>query len=393
VKLLEYPKKIGFIYSFLLLIYIVNPFNAGLYIGYLIAPLVWLHKEFIVKSLNPTLIFLFLFSIFYALFFSFEAVSGKQYIVLYAIIPPAFYLLGKLISERLNNKPTRIYYLLLVIALLVSSTSLLSVLKGIQELGFGSIDRNLPNFWNGNIVSATLMGAYFSLNMCIPAILLAKQKKSSLFKIVLAVTYIITLVCVLKIGSRTQLGVSIITLFITILYLFPKQSLKRNITLILIFIGIVIYASTKIDLSLDGELLSAFADRSKGGTKELASGGGRTEKWGKALINIYKKPLGWGVEEFGHSHNFWLDALRIGGILSFFPLVFFTVRALLIVRGALKKNKKAIGLNVVILVFTTAFFMIFMAEPILEGLFSYFAVFCLFIGIVDQYRTHQPSKK
>jgi O-antigen ligase len=390
LKLLEYPKKIGLIYTFLLVIYIVNPYNLGLLIGYLIPPIVWLHKDLIVKSLNPTLIFLFLFSLFYAIFFSYDPVSGKQYIVLYAIVPPAFYLLGKLITIRLDHSSTRIYYILIAIAILLSSTSMLSVIKGIQELGFASVDRNLPNFWSGAIVSATLMGAYFSLNMCIPAIIMAKQKKSAILKIILAITYLITLVCVLKIGSRTQLGITVLTLMITLLYLFPKQSLQRNLAMIFVFIGLVAYASTKLDLSLDGELLSAFAGRSEGGVEELASGGGRTDKWVKSLINIYKRPLGWDVEDFGHSHNLWLDALRVGGVLSFFPLVFFTARALAIIKKAIKKNKKAVGLNVVMLTTFVAFFMVFMVEPILEGLFIYFSVFCLIVGIADEYGTSKP---
>ena len=177
-------KKIGVLISILLLFYLVNPYGLNNYFGYLIAVLILTKKKFLLESLDFNFFLLLVFSIIYALFYALNPNGGSQYILVYALLPVGFYVLGRYLFLRLDGDKKSLWYLLFGLGILYSSTPLISVFLNILKGGFGQIDRSLPLFWNGQLVTATIMGSYFSFNMCIPAILNAKQEKSSLlFKI------------------------------------------------------------------------------------------------------------------------------------------------------------------------------------------------------------------
>ena len=64
----------------------------------------------------------------------------------------------------------------------------------------------------------------------------------------------------------------------------------------LLALGFYIYKNVSFDLNADW--LSTFAGRMEGGSGEVASGGGRTERWVKSIEYIFEKPLGWSLDEF-----------------------------------------------------------------------------------------------
>nr|WP_299381559.1 hypothetical protein [Allomuricauda sp.] len=385
-------RNIGLPFIGLFFLYLLNPYGLNIFIGYLLAALMIFQREFLVRNVDRELMLLFLFSITYAAFFSFEPLAGKQYIVIYFLVPSTFYLMGKFFVEKASKNYLTIIIMLLLTSIIFSMTGVLSVVTVLNQLGFSEVDRNLPNYWTGQITPATKMGAYFALIMCIPAVLVPKIKKVNLlYRIVLLLLFAISVVCVLRIGSRTQLGIFLITLLMSLFYIMPRQSFRRNLVMFAMFFGIVFYVANTISFDLDQDWLSAFAGRmEEDGSGDLASGGGRTDRWGKSLEYLFVKPLGWGEHEFGHAHNLWFDVLRIGGFLSFFLLIAFTTNAFLLVRKALKKNKKAYALNNQILCYAICFVLLFTVEPIMEGTFDFFAVFCFFTGVVKKYYTDYP---
>ena len=159
----------------------------------------------------------------------------------------------------------------------------------------------------------------------------------------------------------------------------------------LFFIGFSIIISN-VSFDLDQDWLSTFAGRmEKGGSDDIASGGGRSDRWIKSLENIFKKPLGWPAEEFGHSHNLWLDVLRVAGVIPFFLLLLFSAKSFKEIKHAVKNNLKNHSLNVLIIVYYVAFSLVFMVEPIFEGMFEMFVIFCLFVGVITKYHNVQPS--
>lgn len=378
-------RKIGIPFVVLLFIYLLNPFGLNIYVGYLLAGLILLQKDFLAKNVDKEFLSLLLFSLTYAAFFSFEPKAGTQYIIIYAIMPVTFYFLGKFFAEKLRCNRNYLILLLLLTGVVFSISAVISVFTDILQNGYNVVDRNLPNYWTGNIVPATIMGSYFTILMTLPAVLVPKIHKLSWFyRILLLVLYAVAIACILRIGSRTQISISLITLFISLVYVIPRQSFRRNLFMFLLFFLGIFYIVNTVSFDLDQDWLSAFANRMED-SRDVTSGGGRTDRWVKSMENLFEKPLGWSEHEFGHAHNLWFDVLRIGGFLSFFFLIFFTTNAYLTVFKAIRKDKVAYALNNQIMVYTFAFSMVFMVEPILEGMFDFFAFFCFFIGVVKKY--------
>lgn len=387
-------KKIGIPTVFLITIYLVNPYNLNIYIGYLMPALILFDKDSLVRNFDKSAFILFLFSVSYALFFALlDDSRGKQYILIYAMVPITFYMLGRVIAFKLKTSQEFIFFLLLIVGIFHSLTAMISVLVVFLQEGFFSIDRNLPNFWNGEIILATIMGSYFTLNMCIPAILVVGAKRFNLLtKIMAIIIFAISILCVLKIGSRTQLGVFLITLLISLIYIIPRQSFKNNILLFLVLVLVSFLIISKLNFNMDQDWLSAFAGRmEEGNNGDIASGGGRLIRWEKSLENLFTKPLGWDPEEFGHAHNLWLDVLRVGGIIPFLFLIIFSIMSFINIKKTIRVSKKNYAFNNLIIVYSIAFFLVFMVEPILEGMLQLFAVFCFFMGVVNSYNTSKQE--
>lgn len=388
--MLKQIKKLGIPLVALFFIYLLNPMGLNILVGYALLPLVLLKRNFLVKNSDTGLLLLLLFSLTYAAFFSFDPIAGKQYIIVYALFPGLFYLLGKYFAEKLKDNHIHLLLFLLISSLIFSFSAVLSVFTDILENGYNIVDRNLPNYWTGNIIPATIMGSYFTLIMALPALLVPHIKKINIIhRVGLLFYYVVGMACILRIGSRTQISISLITLLFSLIYVIPRQSLRRNLFMFLLFFLGTFYLLNTVSFDLNQDWLSAFANRMEDG-KDVASGGGRTGRWVKSMEYLFEKPLGWSEHEFGHSHNLWFDVLRVGGFLSFFFLLFFTTNAYSTVFRAIKKNKKLYAFNNQMIVYTMAFSLVFMVEPILEGMFDFFAFFCFFIGAVKKYNTDYP---
>lgn len=388
--IIRYILDNGILLILLLALYLINPFSINHYIGYLLTPIILIHSNFIKKNLDFDLVLLLLFSAFYALFYSFNATAmqGKQFIVIYALSPITFYLMGKFLIRN-NLSPKGVYYILFVIGVLFSTSAVISVFINFQEGGFAQLDRTIPMFWNGNPVSATIMGGFLTFNMCIPALIITSQgKKGWAFNIAAAGLFIISLICVIRLGSRTQLGIFLTTSIFALLYIMPRQTIKKNAWLLGLIAALVLYLIQNVSFDLNADWLTTFAGRLSGGSDELVSGGGRMERWTKSLEYLISHPLGWEIKEFGYSHNLWLDVLRVSGIIPFILLVVYSIRSYLQIKKTVNINKENIYLNALILIFSIAFLLLFMMEPIFEGLYTFFLVFCLFKGIVNKYHTN-----
>ena len=388
-----YISNIGITFAFLFFCFLINPFNQGSLFVYPLILLIVFKKNFLKTSLDFNFVLLFFISIIYALFYLFDPIGGVQFVVYYAFFPCLFYLFGKHLTRDYADSNV-IFYLFIAIGILFSFSALVSVTLNFLQGGFSQLDRSLPFFWTGQLFSATKMGSFFTFNMCLPALLIADQNRSNLLlKIIATLVFGLTLICVIRIGSRTQLVVMLLTTIVSLFYVIPKQSAKKNTVLFLMLLALVFYVYKNVSFDLNADWLSTFAGRMEGGSGEVASGGGRTERWVKSIEYIFEKPLGWSLDEFGYSHNLWLDALRSSGIITFILLIIFTFRSFYLVIKTIKINRNLLYFNVLILVYGLAFFLLFMVEPILEGMFSFFLLFCLFFGILTKYNTVTKSRQ
>lgn len=394
--LLQYLRDYGFIIPILLFFYLLNPFNLGYAPGLMLIPFLVLRRQFFSESLDFNLMVLTAFSITFASFYGLQAgdTQGVQFIAIYGLTPPVFYLLGKFLANGLRSHNS-LFFLLFLIFTVFSLSAVISVYTNFMQEGFGTFDRNLPMFWSGRIVPATIMGAFMTFNMCIPATVLSRLGKDRPWTLAgMILLFVVSLICVLRLGSRTQLSIFLISTLVTLFYVVPRQSLRNNILLLGLLGGVVYFISQNISFDLSADWFTNFADRvdSRGGN--LASGGGRTDRWILSLEYLLEKPLGWDTREFGHSHNMWLDVARVAGVIPFLLLLIFSFRALRVVRSFTRWNREDVALNNSVLIYTLAFVLIFMVEPIFDGIFSLFAVFCLFIGVLNQYpHRHEQIKE
>ena len=374
--------KLSFI-SFLL--FLLDPFLLGYLFGYVFVFSLVIRNKIVVEYIDRGFFILLFFSVVYALFYALDPIGGYTYVINYALIPPFAYLFGKYMIKRSVNED-QIISLLIFIGFVYSFTALVSVFIEVVNNGFGSIQRSLPMFWRGNIVSATKMGGYFTLNLCLPGILLAAYKKFKTSKLVpLIALYIISLLCIVRLGSRTQLAVTVLTTVFTMIYLLWRESLKKNLGILGVFTILVAYLLSKVNFKSNAEWLSAYASRieNKG---DLRSAGGRTDRWLLALENLIEKPLGWKVEEFGYAHNLWLDSAMVGGVLSFILLLIFTIFSFRTFKKYFKKYSQGIVINILFLNYGIAFLLVFFVEPILIGFFHLFCLFCFIVGCAKAYK-------
>ncbi|SMC54886.1 hypothetical protein [Cellulophaga tyrosinoxydans] len=385
-QVLKYISKLGFVNSIFILGTLLNIMSLGYLFGYIAIVLIFLRNSFLKAAVDRNLLLLFVFAIVYALFYATNAWKGSQFIVLYMFIPPTFYLWGKYMAG-ISVKTKTLFLVLIILTVIYSLPALISVTLNIIKGGFVQPERNIPMFWGGEIVSATQMAAFFVFNMCIPALLLVSYKEiPKILLMLLILIFILSVACVLRLGSRTQLAIIILSLLISLIIAAPKMSFKQNFKIYSVLMVIIFFITTQISFDLDSDMFASFAGRMKDdGAGDLASGGGRTRLWAKSLDNLVEHPLGWDLEEFGYSHNLWLDALRVGGIISFVLLILYFLKVFNLIRKIIMNKIVPIYFQILCLTYIVGFFSLFMVEPGIDGTFTLFILFCLFVGLIRQH--------
>ena len=329
-------------------------------------------------------VFLSFFSISYALFYAVELKSGVQFIFIYALFPGFFYLLGKYLMVD-GIRPRQIVVLLFSLGFIFSLSSLISVLINLREGGFAQLSREIPNFWNGKATKATLMAAYLTFNMTLPIIFLIRKPKTPiLLQLIGGVIFIASLLSVFRLGSRTQLVICVLAIVLSLLFVIPRQSFKTNVQLFFFILLLSAIVLKFVPLNLDADYFSVLGSRLQN-SDNTGSAGGRTSLWMNAIENLFVHPFGWQGPNVRYAHNLWLDVARYAGLVPFFLLIVFTLRSLKNTVEAVRKAPKELLLNNTIIVFTLSCMLIFFVEPIMEGLFFLFTVYCLFQGIINAY--------
>ena len=393
IEFIQYAKRIGLPIVILLLFFLINPFEKGYLAAYPLVIIIYSKNNFLVKNLDFDFLILFLFSSVYALFYSFRPEVLIQTFLFLFLFPPAFYLLGKYVVTKSQNV-NELYTLFFIVGASFSLTALLSVGSNLLAGGYGQFERTIPNFWTATPMTATLMAAYFTFNICIPALIIVrKQNLNFLYKIIGLGLFVASLLCVFRLGSRTQIVILAATIAISLLYIVPNQGPKRNLRL---FISIFIVAAlivSYIPLNLDADYLSVFGDRLKAASAaNNATAGHRTQIWAESIEYLFTKPFGWQlVGGANFSHNLWLDVARVCGILPFFFLSIFTVRNIIYTKRAVLGGKNDIAFRSMILIYTFAANLQFFVEPIMQGIFFMFVVYCFYQGAIKKYAENKTT--
>lgn len=387
--------KKEFLLLFILLIFLINPYFKGFYMCFILAfYLITLKLNFFLTKLDKKGILLLLFSVSYSIIYSINPKEGIAFIFVYAISPITFYIIGKYFST--NYPSYKVYYFLfLFISLGYSIIPSISIIYHIFEHGFKG-DRDLSLIWSQKIESATLLGGYFTLNMAALGTLFVNETThfENKIKYFSFLVFLFSGICVLRVGSRTQLAIAGISIFLTLIYLMFKQSFKRNFYILLTIIIVFLIFSKTISNSIFFNIMN----ERNNSTEQLMKANGRTDIWLASIENIIKNPFGWGnriivLENFEteYSHNLWLDVARITGIIPFVFLCLFTISCINLVKNTLKISQSSFFFNITIITSFAGYMSVFFVEPVIEGMYLLFLIFCLFIGVLSSYVKYEKT--
>ena len=340
--------------------------------------------NYLLTNIDKISIILLLFAITYSIVYSFDPIDGVLFVALYAFSPIIFYFTGKYFAIKYVSSEIY-YFIFLFLALSYSFIPAISIIKHIIEDGFVG-GRNLSLIWGiHEDVSATILGSYFTMNMALVGLVLVqtsnKIEKRVKFSIIAGA--IISLVCVLRVASLTQLGIASVSLLLTAIYLIFQQSLIRNLRLILkfIIIGIIIFST----ISIHSKIFDILNERNNS-EQYLLSASGRTDLWLSSIDKIVQQPFGgWNNSGFTYSHNLWLDVARVVGVIPLIFLLIFTASSIFLIYKVLRISKTDLYFRVTVLMLFWGFMAVFFVEPIIEGLYMLFLIFCLFIGLLSGY--------
>lgn len=371
----------------LLLIFItfLNPFFYGYRIALLLFSLPFFSPKLFVEKIDKTLFVLFLFSCTYQIIGAFGTDIDKSLISLLPdlFIPSLMYMSGKYISKNYKYNEIRIFFLLFL-AISFSIIPIISILLQILQNGFSQGSRNLSLLWYKNTpIAATGLGGYLALNMGF--IWVINEKKTTIFQkrisSCMILLFILSLVCIVRLGDRTELGIAFFSLIFSYTLNIRKSSLLKNLLIILIFVVGYFYIIKLFQQS--SILISFYTDRLNSQQAGINTFGGRSSRWGSAFQSILTDPFGWPLSRFGYAHNLWLDVARVSGIIPMLCLIIFTLSSIAILFKSLKYLKRERFLKECILFYYLSIILVFMVEPVMDGLYLQFLLFCLFIGFLS----------
>lgn len=374
--------KKEFILLLILFVVFTNPFFYGYRLAMLFFVFLFFKIKYLLSNIDRNVLYLFLFTLSYELISSF----GLNYIdkSIDAILPNFFvpsllYLVGKYVSVNYKNQQIEVFFMFFM-TFVFSLIPIISILLQVEENGFIDGSRNLYLIWDKNsVISATGLGSYFVLNMASIGLINVKKntKTERIINIGIIILFVLSLICVLRLGSRTQIVIATVSLSGSFLLNLRKNSFFKNI----IFIILTFYLINNFNENAD--VKKFYADRLNDDEVGIVTAGGRTEKWIGALESLFTDPFGWELSRLGYAHNLWLDVARVAGIIPFVLLLFFTVSSIKTWLKSLKLLKCNLFLRNYIFFYFISIILVFNVEPIMEGMYLLFLFFCMFVGFLS----------
>lgn len=361
---------------------LLNLFDSAIYWCYLLIPVF----IFILSS-NSSLIdknftSLLVFSILYPLLLLLYQIKVANSILLgYFLFPPIFYLLGKYLVHGHSNKLT-IYFLLFFTTILFSILPFSANMISIIENGFMT-QRNINLFWEdeGTLTHATNIGSYFAFNLALLPAVFSQSNSSKVrkYKILALILFIISLIATFNMSNRTGILIMMVSLLVSIMI-----TDNRRKYIILIFLLIIIVTIFYINDILNIRTwfrYTHYFDRITGTNFTEES---RLVIWKRALSGFSLYPFGNIDYKIGasYAHNLWLDTARKSGIITLIPLLYVTFLNIHYYLKVILNKSHDEFLRLLITGFGVAFYITFFVEPILDGLYILFFLYCFYFGIL-----------
>ena len=399
-KVTRFEKMIGLIVGF----YAMNLFNSGAYIAFMLVPVV-IKKMVTTKKISIRAMFtsitLFIFSIIYAYMYKFYGFSESITIILgFVLIPTIMYLLGYMfISKEFPYKKTYVVLFSVIYGALLFAV--LSVLKtigiyGSLEAAFATLGRrDIVSFWGENLITVTGLNTYIALSgAMLPTVFFidTSMRHLNLKKLLIIFGSLASLYIALQSGSRTGVLVIVASCIMSLFLFINKQ---KNITnrfklkevfYAYIIVVLLVFAIIGYFLNIYGIRDSLSSSLTVQRLQDMSAlDDPRVIVWGEAIEGVFREPLG--GRKIGlsleYAHNLWLDVGHDAGLIPLILLLIFTGTGFLSIVKFLKTNHSSFLKSTVISSFS-AFFIIFLFEPVMQGWFYYFVIYCFFLGVIHK---------
>jgi hypothetical protein len=367
----------------ILVLILLNFLNFAIYFCYLVIPLFIIIFRKNKNILDKNVFLILCFSIIYPLFLLLNRVpvSGST-LIGYFIFPPTFYFLGKYIVYKYPNNIT-IYFMFFFICFFFSILPFLANVRSVMEIGFMK-DRNLSLLWSkdGETLAATGIGGYFALNMAfLPILFINKVTRTQKYLAALSLILLsMGMFSTLNMSNRAGLLISALSV---ILFIFMPKNQLKSIFIIIIFTSLVIwiYSINAFNFRSWFEFSYYHERISNSGFNE---NGSRLVIWRNNLADLFKYPLGnFRLGEGNdYAHNLWLDVGLRTGFIPLIPLIIFSFSAAILIVKISFNRKYDLFLRLLVIGFGISFYLTFLIEPILEGFFILFLLYCLYFGMV-----------
>jgi hypothetical protein len=377
-------------------LYAANFLNKGIIITFLLMPFIlW---KVISKKLTKRVIImsslLMLFSAYYTLTVKLYGFSNVN-IVLggYFVAPVIFYWAGYTLINK-ENRIKKSYYLIFTVAISTMLFGIMSIVRTVQI--YGSLENASPtfggravmSFWGENFLSATGMNTYVSLGIALTPLLFLKDasiRKLKTTKILILVISVISLYVSLSLGNRTGLlilGASCVSVFFYATKLTPRKIISMVAVFFFLILGFLMVIGNLFGIK-DKWFSTTIGNRMRNFS---AVDDPRFTAWGESFTGMFSNPTGGRKTELSlnYAHNLWLDVGYDAGVIPFLLLVLFSLMGLISIRKFIKGNSPTF-LKALMITCFTSITVTFFLEPIMQGWFYYFTIFCLFLGLIHKH--------
>jgi len=379
--------------SLLIFLHAINlmPTSLGA-VGFALVATVGLWRYNFAVSLAGISLAVFLSS--YALASLYHGFFSLSAAVLFVILPLSMYFVGEYATLGKNRHSSVFHYGYLV----VLSLAMYGLLSVGRTLLFEDIAAQLMGArivyaaWSGVRMNATNIGAYLTGAISLAGLLVLPQRNRLGIGIrALTVFLVVTSgMALLYLGNRTGAVIMVASfLVLSAVYFgyspgYKLEKLKAFALVTLTLLGVLFVLQQNLLGLGEGLADSTLSVRlmQQSVFEEV-----RFIAWGEALAGLTEHPLG-GKEaniSLNYVHNLWLDVGYVAGIVPLLLLTLFSVLALKDCLRLIKDKNAPIALKLLISGFYTSLFLNFAVEPVLEGVFVIFTMFCFMAGVLRKY--------
>ena len=358
----------------LLMLMFVDYAGRGFYIFYL--PFVYLifHKAF---KVDWTFFLLLMWGISYGFtnYVNSELI-GYAPVLLPIINCPVLYITGKYIAR--HNDSRNLVLILYLFAFSIALISVLSVCSDIAKNGFLVVGfaRNIPLIGMDNSEGYMAATGISSRLMLLTSFFVFIMLPYNLLKKIFFLSgALLAIYCAVRVQSRTAIvGLSLI--LFTVLVGGLKSLSNKQKCILFLGLGAIVYVIIYILSHYDNEL--AIINRFQ--SDEIETGGGRMDRLLYVAIHMWSHPFGMDPN-IEYAHNLWFDCARLVGIIPFLLLVILSLKYAWSLYVNVRNNSIDLILRYTLWILSLAILIVFLAEPVLEGIPMIYEFFCFLFGV------------